>query len=244
MNDDLALVTPTSDRPWAFQLCERWMSRAIANYPGKVHWYVADDGRVPARCTLGQTHIHRSPCDSPVESFLGNLAAALAEVQSEKIVFIEDDDWYSPNYLADYSQRLNEADIVGEACAKYYSVSQRKYHIWDNCSHASLCQTGIRRSVLEWFLPHAAETRTPFVDQSLWSFQSGKYRRLLRPESQHCIGMKSLPGKMGITACHDGTTDWDRDDVSGEILRSWIGAEDAAVYLSLTEETRDSGRIL
>ncbi len=231
--EDLAIITPTSDRPMAFQLCERWMVRAMAHYGRPVHWYVVDDGVEPAQCTLEQTVIRRVPCASPTESFLRNLSAGLEAVRESRVVFIEDDDWYAADYLSMMAESLERADIVGEGCAKYYSVPSRKYHVFPNYDHASLCQTGIRRRLLDWFKNYVARSTAAYVDLPLWKEGAAKFTRQLAGESLRCVGIKGLPGKKGLSEGHDGAPNWEGDDSRGEVLRSWLGVEDAAIYLNL-----------
>ena len=228
--EDLALITPTSDRPVAFQLCERWMARALADYGGPVRWYVVDDGVEPVRCSLDQTVIRRAPCASRAESFLGNLWAGLDAVRESRILFIEDDDWYAVDYVSAMAEALEHADIVGEGRAKYYSLPSRRFFVFENTDYASLCQTGIRRSLLSWFVGHVSQSKEVYVDQPLWMRGGANFRRRLANESRRCIGIKGLPGKTGLSEGHAGEPNWDGIDECGNILRSWLGQEDADIY--------------
>jgi hypothetical protein len=226
----LTLITPTSDRPAAFHLCERWMRRALDRLCGlSVEWIVVDDGRSPAVCTLGQRHVRRAPSPDPALSFRGNLVAALERAHGEKVLFIEDDDWYAPNYLRQMCAWLDgEAVIAGEARAKYYNVATRRYQQCLNCTHASLCQTGMRAELTPWLLDRLQHTETTFVDLELWHIGAAECPRHLWPSSLHCVGIKGLPGKQGIGIGHR-LDDSSGHDPGGHILRRWIG-EDAADY--------------
>ncbi|MEX0701166.1 MAG: glycosyltransferase [Planctomycetales bacterium] len=225
----VTLITPTADRPLAFSFCERWMRRAIGRFNEPVQWIVADDGREPALCTLGQTHLLRPPADDPATSFRGNLAAALAAAAGERILFIEDDDWYAADHLAQLVADLDEAEIAGQARAKYYHVAARRHHRCRNRRHASLCQTGVRAALVPWLLDVLRDRPTTFVDVALWREGARGVRQKLRPASTTCVGIKGLPGRNGLGMGHR----LDRrhaHDPQGEVLRDWIGPEDAAVY--------------
>src|SRR5690606_28895711 len=97
----ITLLTCTGDRPLLFQRLERWMARQTVPW---THWIVVDDGVRPTRCTLGQRSIRLPAGSAPSVSFAKNLAAAFDELSnladSEFVCFIEDDDWYAPDYLA------------------------------------------------------------------------------------------------------------------------------------------------
>lgn len=226
----LTLITCTSDRPQAFALCEQWMSRAIVRYKQPVEWIVIDDGIKPVHCTLNQTHIRREPSESPTQSFLGNLTAGLHVATGEKILFIEDDDWYHPDYLTVYANRLDRAEIVGEARAKYYSVQDRRWEIMSNDRHASLAQTGIRAIIVPQLLKIIESADSPFVDMPLWEVGASKE---LAAETTHCIGIKGLPGKVGFTTGHSGFKQLENADPAGDVLAAWVS--DYEKYLPFSE---------
>jgi len=228
----LTIITPTSDRPEAFQLCQRWMARQT--YAGEVQWIVADDGREAATCTMGQEHIRRPPAETPRESFLGNLLAALQRVRHDKVVFIEDDDWYAPEYLARMDRWLDQADLVGEAGARYYHLPTRRYHFCGNTHHASLAQTGLRAERLPKVADEICRSHTTFVDVRLWRRWSAGWKKRLMPQTTLSAGIKGLPGKRGIGIGHR-LDDRHPVDADGSVLRQWIGA-DADIYFGLLQD--------
>ena len=227
----LTIITPTSDRPEAFQLCQRWMSRQT--YTGELQWIVADDGHEPATCTMGQEHVRRPPSDDPRRSFLGNLLAAIERVRHDKVVFVEDDDWYAPEYLAQMDRWLDEAELVGEAGARYYHLPTRRYHFCGNTEHASLAQTGLRADRLRQMADEISGANTTFVDVRLWRNWSAGWTKLLRPCTTLSAGIKGLPGKRGIGMGHR-LGDRHPIDANGRVLREWIG-DDADLYFRLVQ---------
>lgn len=235
MKNKLTLITPTSDRPVAFDLCEKWMRRALDRFDGEVQWIVADDGNTPVNCTLGQEHVCRPHAGNKKNSFLGNLQAALERVRYEKVLFIEDDDWYAPEYLSKMSCWLEDADICGEGGARYYHLPTRRYRVCPNRDHASLCQTGIRGELIPWMVDHVARHKSTFIDVHLWKTGAKERDRDLHPKTSLSVGIKGLPGTGGIGVGHRlGSRS--RCDSDGSILRRWMPEEDADTYLQILHE--------
>lgn len=227
--ESITLITPTSDRPVAFALCERWMARQT--YAGEVRWIVVDDGATPVECTRGQTHVCLHAQQERVDSFRMNLLAGLLYVETPLVAIIEDDDWYHPDYLAELAKGLEGRDIYGEGRAKYYNVSTRRHRVHGNISHASLCQTGFRAGLVGWLRDHIRNHRSIFVDLALWQHAPTPLKHVA-PDSRHAVGIKGLPGKAGIGIGHRMDERFPVD-ADGSILNSWIGKEDAEVYASL-----------
>jgi len=224
MMPDLSLVTCTADHPVAFALCERWMKRQT--FRGSVEWIVSDGGVEPADCTAGQVHLRNPPHADPKRNFLTNLAAGLRRATSDRILLIEHDDWYGPDWLLTAYDLLESHELIGESRAKYYHVGNGRHRICANHAHASLCQTGMFRSTLEWILPQLPGFGSTFVDLHLWKHAPAD--RCLLPESKHVVGIKGLPGKAGIGMGHRPKDHWPVD-ADGAVLREWVG-DDADVY--------------
>lgn len=224
----ITIITPTSDRPVAFSLCERWMARQT--FAGDIRWIVVDDGTTPVRCTLGQEHIRRTPSADRRESFRGNLLAGLRRVETELLAIVEDDDWYHADYLRELVRGLCGRDLYGEGRARYYNVATRRHHIHRNRHHASLCQTGLRRHLLPWLIAQIETQATTAVDLNLWRHAPAPVK-YVAPLSRHCVGLKGLPGKSGIGMGHRLSERFPVD-VDGSVLRDWLG-NDAEVYFDL-----------
>jgi glycosyltransferase involved in cell wall biosynthesis len=232
----LTLITCTADRPEAFELCERWMARQT--YTGELQWIVSDGGKRPVECHHGQEHLQngdRWNGQRPKRNFRNNMMRALEQARHDKILFIEDDDWYHPDYLAQASGWLDHAELVGEARAKYYNVATNRYKICGNRRHASLCQTGIRGDLVPLLINRIKQHSTAFVDLHLWKTWAADRSKLLRPESQLSVGIKGIPGRGGIGAGHRLQEKHARD-ADWSVLRQWIG-EDADVYQNLVGHT-------
>lgn len=225
----LTLLTATGARPAAWALCERWMARQ--DYTGPVRWIIVDDGPEPQPVTFQREGwqlvlVRPSPHWAPGQNTQArNLLKGLAAVgPEERLVIIEDDDWYAPDWLTTVAAELEHAELVGEHRARYYNVEQRRGRQLANTGHASLCSTAMRGSALRDFAD-ACRSRPKFIDLELW--RRPRERRLFG--GHRVVGIKGLPGRGGIGMGHDPDFKGEADPC-GSLLRDWIGA-DAEVYL-------------
>jgi hypothetical protein len=174
------------------------MKRAFERFDGEIQWVVSDDGQSPAPCTMGQDHIRNKPAADRKSSFLQNLLAGLKHARHDRILFIEDDDWYSPDYLRVMANWLSDAEIAGESRALYYHVPTRRYKVCGNTDHASLCQTGVRGEIAEWMGDHIQKHWRSFIDVHTWKTGARSKRKFLSPKTTLSVGIKGLPGTSGI----------------------------------------------
>ncbi|HHA2844535.1 glycosyltransferase family A protein [Stenotrophomonas maltophilia] len=225
----LTLLTATGARPAAWALCERWMARQ--DYSGPVRWIIVDDGADPQPVTFRRDGwqlvlVRPSPHWAPGQNTQArNLLKGLAAVgPEERLVIIEDDDWYAPDWLTTIAAELEHAELVGEHRARYYNVAQRRGRQLANTGHASLCSTAMRGAALRDFAD-ACRSRPKFIDLELWRRPRG--RRLFG--GHRVVGIKGLPGRGGIGMGHDLDFNGEADPC-GALLRNWVG-QDAEVYL-------------
>ena len=227
----LTLLTMTGERQEAFELCQRWMQRQT--YSGVVRWVIVDDGREPSPVTIDRSnwliHVVRpEPLWAPGQNTQArNILAGLNVIGADaSVVVIEDDDWYAPDWLETVSVALGKAELVGETCARYYNVAQRKAKTHDNHTHASLCSTALRGGALNT-LRSVCRPGIQFIDVLLWQAHSDKHLF----SGDGVVGIKGLPGRPGIGVGHDRKFNG-KPDPHLKVLRSWIG-EDIGAYFSL-----------
>lgn len=135
----IALLTPTGGRPTQIRLLAKWMQRQT--YTGQVLWILVDDcnpttviDNMPSSFPPNWTIIKVFP--RPVYQGINtqgrNLRAAITELKKwdkiTSVFIIEDDDYYSPNYLRMMVAYLNDYDLVGEANSLYYDVTNKTYN--------------------------------------------------------------------------------------------------------------------
>lgn len=223
----LTVLTATGARPEAWAICEHLMARQ--DYAGPVRWVIVDDGPTPQDIAFARDGwtlevVRPRPYWQPGQNTQArNLAAGLAVIHDfASVVVIEDDDWYSPEYLGAVSFWLERHELVGEGWARYYHVKRRMWRDCGNNQHASLCSTAVRDGALAR-LREVVEEHPTFIDIELWRTFCGP-RKL--QNTGLCVGTKGLPGRGGIGAGHRMTGHRDRDL---RTLRQWIG-DDADMY--------------
>lgn len=223
----LTLITPTGDRPEAFALCERWMTNQIIDEP--IKWIVVDDGFEETKINYsGEIEIQYErlpPLKDNTQT--RNLLHAMESVSlDDKVVVIEDDDYYGPNWLTTISEKLDTFDLAGEGHSIYWNVPHRRFTECKNTGHASLCSTGLTRSAIPFFI-QLCKARKTGIDMTMWRQFGGPKEVFI---SRNVIGIKGLPGRKGLGAGH--TEKFLRfADPEGKNLLHWIG-KDAEVYIN------------
>lgn len=237
----LTLITPTGDRQQAFALCQRWMQRQT--FQGRVHWIIVDDGQTPTQVTFqrpGWTVAYYRRERQAGEHW-HTLAAQMREAMRhlyddlERVVIIEDDDWYSPGYLSLMDELLDRAELVGIWSNPAYRVAEPP--AWRFHPHgrgtpgrtvfAATGATGAALAHLQDMLD-ADPGQDPSLDRRWWKTFTGS--KLLRPigDPPEMVQIKGLPGRMGFGTPHrsaDGLT----PDPERTRLARWIGEEDAGL---------------
>jgi hypothetical protein len=250
----ISALTCTGDRPRPFALCVEYMARQSCK-PDQ--WIIVDDGKAPmvhearrlsVHCAIPDVQIiRREPQRSdPLHTLSVNLLAGLDRV-SWDVVFIEDDDWYSPDHVQYVDQGLTSADLFGFRGIVYYHVVKRYYRLMGADSpHSSLCQTGARRSVfplLKKICANIIDKRvrdSGFIDLQLWREFTGV--KLLAKNRSSVVGIKGLPGRVGLTAGWRSVSGY-RPDPTLNFLESLIGS-DVEHYRQLDGFHNNSGRTL
>ena len=215
---------------------------ARQTYTGPLQWVVVDDGKQSVTCRHSQEYIKLPHEPVANQSFKKNYLAGLTAAKYDKILFIEDDDWYGPEYVEWQYNNLNRKELTGEGRARYYHLRLRHYYIHPNNKHASLSQTGIQRSLL----PHVIDIlehdqRPECLDAGLWKRRRIEpNRKYLSPHSSHLVAIKAMPGAFGVGCHHNDaevlTSGRYTSDPNCEQLRQWIGA-DTDFYMSLYSKT-------
>lgn len=236
------IITPTSDRPETFALCERWIARQTVK-PSV--WIVADDGEEPTRCTMGQLHVRRTRKKSKSGSFRGNLASALRLVRVGPVVIVEDDDWYRHDHVEQAVDGLRDTNhhIWGSRNSRYYNARSRRYCVFGgNPKHASLCQTAFEIECIPWILEWCSSSSSTTLDFDLWRAVKPERRNLVE-DTGTVVGIKGLPGRGGIGMGHRLGDRYPLDQ-DGRVLRDWIGEEDAKTIEAVIDASpvvRDEG---
>ena len=228
---EITIITPTGDRPLAFALCRQWM---MSQTRKPDQWIVVDDGKIPLTPTHGMQYVRREPRpDDPKHTLDLNLTAALPLIRGNKIIIMEDDDYYAPGYIAEMASRLDQHEVVGIMQAKYYHLPTGRYRIHQNASHCSLSETAFRNS----FLPELKELLKgdgdTAVDLHIWQKIGGRGYRFNDNDRPLYLGIKGLPGRVGIGIGHN--PDMYRgvqDTADRTMLKRWVPG-DYQIYLDI-----------
>ena len=254
MSKPVSVITPSGDRPECFELLRRWMAHQTLR---PAQWVVVDDGKVPMQPIPEATLIRREPrADDPSCTLGKNLEVALTHVLHDKIIIMEDDDWYGPTYLQTLADLLDEHELVGIWGTNYYDLSLPGYREMGRPDHASMSQTGFRRSFIPKLL--AAIPGDCSVDLRIWfnlnargQYVPGKSLNgyLIPGEGKyfHC-SFKNMPGRRGAGCAHN-SVGYTRDTLALDKLKSWcldveayskfIGREKLVVYTAIAGGGRD-----
>ena len=238
--EGVTLITPTGDRQLAMGICMQYI--ASQDYQGSIQWVVADDGEIHLDLPLSLqhipiVHIKRKSVRDKSKSITSNVQACLFEVIYDKILIIEDDDYYRPDYISTVLSRLQTSDLIGEGNSRYYNIACEKYRINHNLNHASLFQTALRSTCLEHLWISCLRKQSAFIDCRLWNKTSIKNKKIF-VDKISSIGIKGLPGRPGIGSGHrPGKFSHSfHKDVDWKILKQWIGNNAAEIYINLRKE--------
>lgn len=117
------------------------------------------------------------------------------------VFIIEDDDWYSENYLKEMTYQLIGYDIAGETNTIYYNVKDFTKYPHKNDRHASLFQTAFKVELIQDFL-NVLKTSPRFIDMDFFRWALPKKKVNLFKKPYLSVGIKGLSGRAGIGMGH------------------------------------------
>ena len=236
----ITVITPTGDRPLAFSLLRKWISNQTIKPDQHI---IVDDGKIPMQIEDLQSYefyIRREPLASdPKHTLVVNIKTALEDiktVENNKIIICEDDEYYAPNYIFTMAKKLEDYQIVGITCAKYYHLPTGGYEQHKNIQHASLAETAFQSSFLPIVgrcIDKGMEQR--WLDDNIWREVLGKkisHDLFLDKEQSLYCGIKGLPGRFGIGIGHNPKVYKKHDDIQRSKLKEWI-PNDYQYYLNV-----------
>jgi hypothetical protein len=197
--------------------------------------------------TLAPTHIevvNFTPLDDNVDITLRYRTGyeRLRNRGLDMIAFIENDDYYHPQYL---EYMVNEwmlhgkPELLGPNRSIYYHLGIRKYLTMIHYSRASACNTLIKPDLenIPW-----GEDNNPYTDLQLWTYLPG-LKRTFQPDAIYSIGIKHGIGKVGgprhtdrLEKYNPQGNDMDahkKDDPHFEWLQANMDAESFQFYSTL-----------
>ncbi|WP_165612662.1 rhamnan synthesis F family protein [Limimaricola pyoseonensis] len=233
---DYAVLTPTGDRPVAFNRC---IDMVLAQTVRPREWIVVDDGVLPLteqmRLPGWVTYVRREarPDDAP-HTLSHNILAGLEHISAERVLIMEDDDWYSPRYAAFLLPYLDDHDMAGLNRIRYHHLRGSAWKEGFPPAHTAFAQTGFRMGHASAHLAAVCRTgraeirEKGLVDRHWW--QSFEGRKILVGEHPRLhAGLKGGFGRPGLASGHGRHEPDYIPDPDGAELASYMG-DDARHY--------------
>jgi hypothetical protein len=140
-------------------------------------WIVVDDGKEPIKIRREFEYHRREPTPKDfAHTLCQNLPIALNTVRNEKIIIMEDDDWYSSIYIEYMNNLLKDTDLVGFSNLIFYYPSIGSYMIKDAAKRPALAQTAFRNIIIPVLLEICTKASKEYdlcgkglVDAKLWA---------------------------------------------------------------------------
>jgi hypothetical protein len=199
-------------------------------YQGAIQWIIVDDcdpqTRIPAVRSGIDVAVIRPAWrwKAGMNTQAKCLSLALENVSSEtKLLVLEDDDAYLPDYIQTMMDALEEADLVGERVSRYYNVRTKRYKDMPSVSHSSLACTAMTGPAIGLF-QEICRRGSRHIDMDLWKSFRGRKKLI---DAENVVGIKGLPGRSGIGVGH--RSHFGNPDSEGAVLRKWLG-EKASSY--------------
>ena len=248
--EKVSIITLTGDRPVCLSFLQKWLLQQTVQ---PEQWIVVDDGNISYRPEIACDYFRRErKYTDPKFTLVLNLKEALKLVKHDKILFMEDDEYYAPKYIETMVERLNTYNIVGLGNSKYYHIPSSTYYVHSNHNHASLAQTGIKGQFVN--VLKSVLDGDSFLDIRLWGYltqskklnwgnakidlskglEIGKDGYLFSDNDDSLYaGMKGMPGRGGIGSGHKDSIGM-RDSFDKAVLKKWV-PNNYTDYLKLLE---------
>jgi hypothetical protein len=177
----ITAITATWKRPEAMTLCEKYIRRQTRQ-PDQ--WLILTGP---------------DPMPRKVLRALEN-----GDVEGDLIAFIEDDDYFRPDWLEWVEKKAERGyDLIGEGHAVYYHVRNRWWSECFNVHHASLCSTAITSDLFEPLCNIIKSYESPFFDTRIWQVECNRFLALPKTDAERrVIGIKGMPGTAGYSGEH------------------------------------------
>lgn len=115
------------------------------------------------------------------------------------IAFIENDDWYHPEYLEIMAKMWEETGkplLLGTDYTVYYHLKLKKYFTFHHTNRSSAMNTVIRPNIdnIDW-----GQEFDPYTDMHLWTKIGKEFgdRIVFHPDKHISVGIKHAIGKTG-----------------------------------------------
>lgn len=151
------------------------------------------------------------------------------------VLFMEFDDWYSPQYIASMLLEWKKASrpaIFGMGYTIYYHIFQQMYVTIPHRTRSSAMSTLVTRAILNMSWPR---DNNPYLDVEMWAQIKG---RTFVPKIPICIGIKHGIGLVGGGAHNGDSPHYNVKDQGGVWLLSMVGSDNYKFYEKLQKEAQ------
>ncbi len=235
----ITVITPTRDRPAGFLLCRDWMRRQTCR--DDIDWIVVDDGDTPVGAHNLEYRYFRGPTSDKKFTNFDNVLFGLEQANGQVVMYIEDDDWISPNYVKNMVDNVQGCVAAALCGSLIYHIGYQRYvdhRISKKESRdrmrclSSFCVSGQGIDMLKETCKEASLVDDPLIDMRFWRLVSASGLTFNVFEDFDIVKIKGIPGR-SITWKHGanvGTRDPDE-----EYLRSLIGDDDTDAIVQASE---------
>lgn len=217
-NIKIGIIVPDrGDRPLFRKHCEYLISKQTVQ-PTQVVWVdfmpISNEVDITKRYRIGYNYI-----------------SELVDV----ILFMENDDWYSPNYIETMLRAwitAGKPDIFGTDYTHYYHIKLKKWFTMNHNVRSSAMSTLIKPNLnIDW-----CPDNEPYTDTYLWMMAINKdtgkplTKAVFHPEPPICLGMKHGVGLTGGNSHVNRLHRYINDDVEQNWLRSIVDEQSFEFY--------------
>lgn len=149
------------------------------------------------------------------------------------VIFWEDDDWYSSQYIETMFSKWVEngrPKLFGIQDTSYYHIGTKKYLSINHPGRASMMATAVSREIsgIHW-----GDDNNPYTDIYIWKQVQGV---TFAPDKKICLGIKHGIGLCGGAGHNANWQRYDKDDKNGAFLKATVG-EDYDYYTSISPKS-------
>lgn len=193
--------------------------------------YMMKNQTIKPKQIIHVNHIPKS--NNPDLSYRYKLGYSLVGKDIDVVAFIENDDWYSPTYLADsinFWIQSCKPDLFGRTLTQYYNIAVKGYFNMNHTNRSSAMNTLIKpRLNISWPPDHEV-----YTDLHLW-YNQPKLIKAIIEQPLNCLGIKH---GIGLCGGKNHTTYLNRyinKDTNMSYLASIVDDKSLKFYKSLHE---------
>lgn len=218
------IIPDRGDRPLLMENCLKMFSKnqiTCFKLKHEVLWFSANANEIPASDEVDIVPRIRLGYQELTDNWKVDI-----------IAIIENDDFYSTEYLAymvDQWEKHGRPDLFGTSYTIYYHMKFKAYYKFHHSQRASLMNTLIKPGLdFQWPVD-----REPFLDIHLWNNIIN--RVIFTPDKHYSIGMKHGIGKCGGGMHEDDHMNrlrYPNHDHNGEFLKDHLDPESFNFYFN------------